>query len=331
MRCRRFIVEGNEKIAQVARIVTEAKKRIDRDGEAFPGGFDHWVKVYVIDPPWDVPKLLTFGGWRETKKTGEVAPIETIAAKVAEVKATRAAGDRASRAAKKSARTYSDPPTPLVTAINPVRHVATVLADAKGKPVSLDDLAAGYEHNPAADLSRIIEHEENVDNEADAKLWLVSYAVGLLGKQQVECDGQLCRLRVPFADLRYRGNPITRYDVERIRTPEQVASDERLLTPEGIAARAADDARLRAAGYPEPLPLAPARNAPGKRQPAPPLAEQGAAVLKAFDGWLVEAIRPRGEAILALPMNDRAEAVIKLATALCVPLGKITEQWRRVD
>jgi hypothetical protein len=88
---------------------------------------------------------------------------------------------------------------------------------------------------------------------------------------------------------------------------------------------------LRFEPEPEPLPPAPARNAPGKRQPAPPLAEQGAAVLKAFDGWLVEAIRPRGEAILALPMNDRAEAVIKLATALCVPLGKITEKWRRVD
>jgi hypothetical protein len=87
MRCRRFIADGNEKIAQVAEMVTAAKVRIDRDGEAFPGGFDHWIKVYVIDPPWSVPRLLTHGRWQQAKKTGEIAAPAVILAKVADTKA----------------------------------------------------------------------------------------------------------------------------------------------------------------------------------------------------------------------------------------------------
>jgi hypothetical protein len=57
---------------------------------------------------------------------------------------------------------------------------------------------------------------------------------------------------------------------------------------------------------------------PAERMPAPPLAEQGAAVLTAFEGW-VDTIRARGEAIDALPMADRVAAVKKLMRALSPP------------
>jgi ParB-like chromosome segregation protein Spo0J len=95
--------------------------------------------------------------------------------------------------------------------VSPVRHVATVLEQARPRALTIPDLVAEYTHPNPGDLSRVCQHE-GARGPRDAETWLVREAVAAIARrgrtvQVEEADGGY-RLAVPFGQLRYQGRPV---------------------------------------------------------------------------------------------------------------------------
>jgi hypothetical protein len=101
--CRENLDQGIGQLAEAARIAVQAKLRIER-GEQFPGNFERWYEVYCERSLFSQAKLLTYGGWKEAKKTGEVPSAEAVTEKIETVRAARAAHMRDVRQKEKSSR-----------------------------------------------------------------------------------------------------------------------------------------------------------------------------------------------------------------------------------
>lgn len=132
-----------------------------------------------------------------------------------------------------------------------VRHVATAM-DTAGGWVSIAVMAATYAGASAGDLSRVrLHHRLKTDSEAIE--FLVRSAVGELG-DQVEGDGDNCRLAVSFGDLRYDGRPVHREhdpykrlgDLFNPMLHGNLSDDIRSAAAAGTETAARTDAELRA-------------------------------------------------------------------------------------
>jgi hypothetical protein len=125
--CREKIAIGNATLVEAARLAVEVRLRIEREREAYDGGFKAWWDTYCDSSPWTPQKLLTAGCWRETKKTGILAEPAQIEAKVAELKLADADRKRAARennrTSDKSTRASCEPFEPDIDVWNEMTRV----------------------------------------------------------------------------------------------------------------------------------------------------------------------------------------------------------------
>jgi len=93
--------------------------------------------------------------------------------------------------------------------LSPVRHVATEMDKAgSSEPApTVKTMTATYQHTITGDLARIRQHE-GATSDYDARLWLISRAVGELGRQVVSDGNGGFRLAKPFASLKYKGRKV---------------------------------------------------------------------------------------------------------------------------
>jgi hypothetical protein len=140
VQCRQNLERGNSAIAAAAKVAVEVRLRIE-EGEVYAGGFKAWWATYCEGgSPWPAPKLLTAGGWRETKKTGVIAELPKIEAKVAEIKTARAEHMRATRDEKSSRELISAAPRAGAGRISDIDPTASEPLADKIASVALDDI-----------------------------------------------------------------------------------------------------------------------------------------------------------------------------------------------
>jgi len=95
--------------------------------------------------------------------------------------------------------------------LSPVRHVATEMerAGPDGPALTIEAMAATYEHTIVGDLARIRQHE-GAGSDYEARLWLIRKAVSELGRQVAPDGNGGYLLAKPFDGLRYKGRKLHR-------------------------------------------------------------------------------------------------------------------------